>query len=199
MLPVFALCALALALLVFKLSFPISLLLLGTIIFLGSSTGLSPAHNFNVKVDRKGELYNWIRENTDKQTLFAGHPTHIDEMQLLGIRKAFVTTETAHPFYEEYFKEISRRMELVWQAYYATNLEEFLKILEAERIDYFVFRRYDFNISTLKKASYDIPFNRLVKKLASLPLESYLFSKLGLLDVKYKPEFVVFALSLIHI
>ena len=77
-------------------------------IFSSSGTGLSDYHNFNVKVDRKGEIYNWLEANTEKSDLIAGHPSHIDEIQLLAKRIAFVTTETAHPFYTGYLKEISR-------------------------------------------------------------------------------------------
>lgn len=142
------------------------LTLLGVFIYAGSGHGLWGVANFNVPVDRKGQLFSWVREHTDRSALIAGHPTHIDDVQLIGERKAFITSETAHPFYDSYFEEVKRRVFLTWQAYWANSTEEFTSLLKPEGIDYFVFRREDFSTKGRRVFNYDLPYRDRVKKLA---------------------------------
>ena len=71
-------------------------------------------------------------------------------------------------------------MEIVWRSYYATNLEEFLVPLEKENIKYFVFRKFDFSKEFYKKAKYDKPFNRLIRRLIKTPLEETFYMKMNL-------------------
>lgn len=159
----------------------LALSLLALTIWLGSRDGLQNAANFNMPNNRHMHLWKWIERYTPKTALIAGQPTHIDGVQLFGKRKGYVTTETAHPFYDTYNTEIKRRLEIVFKAYYAPDLKQFVDILLAEKIDFFVFRREDFYPESMAKASYFSPLDQLVRTLATArPYTEYAYRKLPL-------------------
>jgi hypothetical protein len=147
-------------------------------VFAGSGKGLNGTLNFNYPSDKKGRVFEWIRGNTPEDALIAGHPTHIDGVQLFGARKGYVTTETTHPFYTRYYAEMKRRNEVVLRAHYSASLEELLAVLEPEGIDYFVFRRGDFYPQVLPKLTFFPPFEGLMKELTSRPAEMYAYRQL---------------------
>ena len=153
------------------------MLILAAVIYHGSGVGLRGHLNFNTPANRKGTLFTWLNENTAPDALIAGHPSHIDDTMLFAIRRAYITAETAHPFFDVYYKEVERRLRITWSAYYARDLEEFHQLLSKEGIDYFVFRRNDFRRHTLVKATYFQPFTAWVKELASHSPEQYVLAK----------------------
>lgn len=144
----------------------VSFLLLGCLIFWWGGDGLKGKANFNT-FSKKFGVMEWIRKNTPEDSLVAGHPTHIDGVQLFGVRKAFATKETAHPFYPVYYKEIKRRLEISLRAHYAIDEKEFLSLLGSEGIDYFVFNRSEFAEEALAAATYFRPLDSLVRELAT--------------------------------
>lgn len=133
------------------------------VIFSLSGSGLSPNRSFVINPTARGGFVMWLRDNTAKSDLIAGHPTHLDEVPLFAKRKAYLTTETAHPFYKGYFKKVSERMEKFFRAYYASDINELAAFLEQEGVDYFVFRHADFE----KPARYHSPFRELVRELSA--------------------------------
>ncbi len=94
------------------------------------------------------------------------------------MRRAYATTETAHPFYTKYFNEMKRRIEISLKAHYATSLREVLEILKPEKIDYFVFSKKRFYPEALEKERYFEPLNALVQKLTSKDYKSYAYKEL---------------------
>lgn len=152
--------------------------LLSGLIFLGSGTGLRGDANFNVAANRKGQLFEWLKANTPQNSLIAGHPSHVDDTMLFAMRKAYITAETAHPFYEGYYQEAERRLRIVWKAYLATDVQELHQLLEKEGIDYFIYRRNDFRRHMLPQLYYYEPLTSWVRELASRTPEEYAFSKL---------------------
>ena len=86
---------------------------------------------------------------------------------------AYITTETAHPFFDSYWKETRRRLELVWRAYYETDIESFLGKLKSEGITHFVFKKSDFFPEA--KAQYFRPLDKLVKELAQKPAHTFAY------------------------
>ena len=144
----------------------VGLVLLGTFIAACSGSGLQGSANFNVTRTHKGEAFEWIRANTPENALIAGDPTFLDDVELFGVRTGYATTETAHPFYDRYYGEIKRRLHITLAAEYAPTLKEFLKLLEPEKIDYFVFEREKFLPNNLANASYLEPFNAEVASMA---------------------------------
>ncbi len=156
----------------------LSLVCVGVFVFAGSGKGLSGTLNFNYPSDKKGHVFAWLRANTPEEAVVAGHPTHIDGVQLFGMRKAYVTTETTHPFYTRYYAEMKRRNEIVLRAHYSATLEELLSLLEPEGIDYFVFKRGDFYPQVLPELTFFPPFEALMKELTSRAPENYAYRNL---------------------
>lgn len=159
------------ALLVFLLAF----------IFFSGGSGLRGNAYFNIRTDMYGGLYPFIHQNTPQAALIAGHPTHLDGVQLLGLRRGYVTTETAHPFYDRYYAEMLRRLKIVFRAYYSQNAQEFLQALGNEKIDYFVFRNRDFETKSLTRARSDNLLKNWERHLVPhYPPQSYFFRRLSL-------------------
>ncbi|RMG43048.1 MAG: hypothetical protein D6719_04685 [Candidatus Dadabacteria bacterium] len=157
-------------------------------IYICSGSGLYGSANFNYSRDKKGEVFTWIKNHTAERALIAGHPTFIDPVQLFGMRRGYATTETAHPFYKGYYREIKRRLIISLKAHYARNLRELLAILKPEGVDYFVFERARFYPGALKKARYFPPLNQLVRELTSRPYMEYAYRELpDKVDLKKAP------------
>jgi len=154
------------------------LLAVSTIVYLGSTSGLHGSANFNYSTTKKGNVWLWTRKFTPQDALIAGQPTHIDGVQLFGLRRGYATTETAHPFYPVYFSEIRRRLEISLRAHYAKDFNELLELLEPEGIDYFVFERNAFYPESLETAWYFRPLNKLVDELTSRHYSEYAFRQL---------------------
>jgi len=163
-----------------KFAWPAMLALgaLGLLIYSGSGAGLYGTANFNYSSTKHGDIFKWIKSHTPENALIAGDPTLIDGVQLFAERRAFVTTETSHPFYDRYYAEIKRRLEIVLRAHYARDFNGFLSLLEPEGIDYFVFAREKFKPGNLEKVGYYTPFDTLVKELASYPRTKYAYAQL---------------------
>jgi hypothetical protein len=151
---------------------------MGFFLYLGSGLGLQGDANFNYSQDKKGEVFLWLRDNTDPQSLIAGHPTHIDGTMLFANRRAFITTETAHPFYPKYNEEVRRRVKISLRAHYAQTLEELSRILEGEGIDYFVFERARFYPEALAENDYQLPHKKLAQELGSRDWRLYAYREI---------------------
>lgn len=156
----------------------LALACLAVCVWIGAGSGLQGNANFNMPIDRRGDIWPWIAANTPVHALFAGHPTHVDPLPFFAARNAFATTETAHPFYDRYYAEIKRRLIISLRAQYARDFPEVLSLLEPEGIDYFIFRRADFLPGKRKKLGYFRPIGDLVKKLRSRDLTDYAAAQL---------------------
>lgn len=156
----------------------VGLIALGWLVFIGSGTGLYGSANFNYSRYQRGQLMPWIASNTPERALIAGHPTLIDPVMLFGMRQGYITTETAHPFYENYRVEVRRRLEIVLRAHYAADLKQFMEILQPEGIDYFAFKRDEFYPSKLKDPKYHAPFKDLLAELTNRDDSQYAFRQL---------------------
>ncbi len=152
---------------------------LGTFVYLTSGLGLSGDANFNWRKDKKGGVYEWIKNNTLQTSLIAGHPTSVDPVPLFAIRKVLISTEMSHPFYPKFFEEVKRRLEVSLRATYAKNLQELVDILESEKVDYFIFERALFYPEKLGDgAGYPKPFKDFVKEISNRPWEEFAYREL---------------------
>ncbi len=156
----------------------VALLAWGGLVYAGSSTGLIGAANFNYSRDKKGGAFEWINKNTPESALIAGHPTHLDGVQLFAVRRGYVTTETTHPFYKGYYAEMYRRNEISLRAHYAATLEELVSILEPEGITHFVFRRSDFYPGAMDDVKFFASYKPLTDTLFSRPESQYAYRQL---------------------
>jgi len=156
----------------------LALVVCGSIVFVGSSLGLVGTLNFNYSADKKGWMFAWLRSNTPESSFIAGHPTHLDGVQLFAVRRGYVTTETTHPFYTGYYAEMRRRNEISLRAHYSGSLRELVDILEPEGITHFIFRRDDFYPGALQKTKFFASYKDLLTPLLSRPEEDYAYRQL---------------------
>jgi hypothetical protein len=163
-------------------------LLLGTLLFYLGGDGLQGVANFNTKLDKFQRLYSWMRLNTDRSDVFASHPKEIDLLPLASIRKAYITEETAHPFYSGYWNLVKRRYETSFRMLYARTSPEFLDAMGDEKIDYFIFPRSRFTERSLETATSFSPFGQLVKRLVKKGEGNLMFTKI--LEGKYQDSIV---------
>lgn len=147
-------------------------------VFASAGIGTRGPEMFEVCYRQRAELWDFLQTQTPPDALIAGHPTLLDGVQLFARRSGFITTETAHPFYDTYYAEVKRRIVVVFTAHYATDWRTFYKLLAPEKIDYFVFRNASFKPEALHRTVYQIPFINLLKRLNSKHLTKYVFSKL---------------------
>lgn len=176
----------------------IMFILLGTFVYLTSGNGLSGNANFNWSLYKKGHAYEWLKNNTKEDSLIAGHPTSVDPVPLFAIRKVFISTEMAHPFYPKFYKEVEKRLKVVLDATYAKTLKDLVDILEPYNIDYFLFERNLFYTNRLGYgdpskdgyndpnrndnvgAGYPKPFKDYVKKISNRPWNEFAYRELPL-------------------
>ncbi len=148
------------------------------VVVLGSGSGLQGSGNFNYSAHKKGGVFDWIRAHTPRDALIAGEPSLIDGAMLFGHRTAYITTETAHPFYDGYYATIKPRIEITLRAHYARDLNEFLSLVEPQGIDYFVFDRKRFYPEALASVKYFEPFNSLLREIAGRSWPEYAYREL---------------------
>jgi hypothetical protein len=74
----------------------------------------------------------------------AGDPVELDSVILATGQDAYFTFETAQPLYNNYYREISRRIRAFHPAYFATDPKILAAFLRDERIDYLLVNRSHF-------------------------------------------------------
>jgi hypothetical protein len=151
---------------------------LAALIFIGSGDGLQSQANFNWHVEQRGRVWQWLRENTERDALIAGHPTFVDPVQLLAHRKVYISTETAHPFYDKYYRAIEPRLALSLQAHYAPDLKTLYELVAPEGIGYFILERARFYPEALAEASFFRPLDQLVHAATRRPWQDYAYRQL---------------------
>lgn len=151
------------------------ILLLSFVVYYGGGSGIGGHLNYNIRARNNADLYQWVKQETFKQALIAGNPTHIDAIPLFGMRAAYITTETAHPFFDRYWKEAKRRLTVTWTAYYSDDIDDFLDVLRSEDITHFIFKKSDFFPKGLEQSTYFKPFDQLVKNLSNKDPKSFVY------------------------
>ncbi len=155
-----------------------SLTVLAGFIFFSGGSGLQGELNFNTFAYNRGEVAQWIEANTPRNALIAGYPRQVDGIPLFGKRTVFVTEETAHPFYDKYYAEMKKRLDVSLRAHYAASLQELYNILAPHKIDYFVFKRQLFYPEELEKAKFFRPFDVLVRDLIAASKGQFAYREL---------------------
>jgi hypothetical protein len=158
------------------------------LVICGSGNGLYGPANFNTYRYYRGGYVDWLRDNTPQAALIAGHPQHLDPVPLFAERQAYITYETAHPFFDKYYNLVRQRTELSLRAHYARSLKDLYQIVAPEKIDYFVFQREQFYPEKLRKPRYFRPFNDLIMQLVGDDLDHFAYHELpAVVDLKEAP------------
>lgn len=76
--------------------------------------------------------------------VIAGDPNELDNVVITTGQDAYFTFETAHPLYDNYYREISRRIRAFHEAYFATGIEAVAAFARDEKVDYLLVNRSHF-------------------------------------------------------
>jgi hypothetical protein len=113
------------------------------------------------------KLYRFL-ETTPKNSMLAGHPEIMDNVVTFAKRKAFVTFELSHTWYDRYWDIVKKRTFDFFDAYYASDPEDIRRFCRENSIDYVVVRQQDFPpIHSGRKPIYFEPFNTYIRDLLS--------------------------------
>jgi hypothetical protein len=102
----------------------------------GDALSARPGPYSNVRSEMP--VFEWIRNNTRKDAVFAGSYRTMDFVGLLGWRVPYVNWTLAHPFRPGYWSEIERRTLRMYEAYWAADLDTVLRFADEEHVDYFI-------------------------------------------------------------
>ena len=111
---------------------------------------------------------------------FCRSSKEIDLLPLVTVRKAYITEETAHPFYDGYWRLAKARMETSFRMLYANSPKEFLDSKGEEKIDYFIFPRSRFKPESLKSATSFAPLDKVVKRLVARNHDNFFYDLLDM-------------------
>ncbi len=140
--------------------------------------------------------YAWIKAAAPRTAVLASHPVYINALPLAGMRRAYITEETAHPFYDQYWAEAQKRISVSLKAFYAEDLSDLKSAVAKERIDYFIFPRSYFELgsdgSGLSHRSIFKPFLTLSRELTARTPEAYLGWRLLNQSQGQDPDFIVY-------
>ena len=108
-------------------------------------------------------LFNFL-EKLPKDTLIVAHPYLADDISLLSKRKVFLNFELSHPIFLIYWGKIYQRTIDFFQAYYSDKIKTVNNFCQANKIDYFLVNKTDFEPQELEKEKlYFEPFNSMIK------------------------------------
>jgi hypothetical protein len=121
------------------------------------------------------------------EVLIATHPERASYVQLFASRRALISASTNMPFLVGYAREIERRTEAFFRAYYARDLEGVRRLRKEHGVDYLLVDRRDFGEDARTRARYYEPWGSLNQALltsvepdalalAHPPKEAILFS-----------------------
>jgi hypothetical protein len=107
-------------------------------------------------------------ETLPKDSILAGHPDFMDNVQTFGRRKAFSTYELSHPYRRAYWAVMKKRLYDFFDSYYSPDPQSIRDFTDYYGIDYLVVREVDFSEeSLLGRPIYFEPFGTHVRKRIS--------------------------------
>lgn len=132
---------------------------------------------------RKSDFYGAI-SRLPSHSMIAGDPRELDNVLLTTGQNAYFTFETAHPLYDNYYREISRRIRAFHEAYFATTPDILLSFVKAERIDYLLINRAHFAANGVHNYSLFEPYDREVhEKYGSIDRTGFVLGRPNLSGV----------------
>jgi hypothetical protein len=163
-------------------AFAVAVVPVGLVFGLGNDTGPG---NYT-RYGGNAKLYEWIRKQPI-DAVFAGEFGYVDKTPLFAHHTSYVTKNLAHPFRKGYYNECERRIRLMYQALYATKLDDVVAFAEREDVDFLIVR--DKTFSSLDERLFE-PVKRDMAKvfkankakgfaLAKAPKSSVVFNNAG--------------------
>lgn len=95
-----------------------------------------------------------------KNTLIAAHPFTADNIPIRTKRSVYICDEMALPYFQGYYKEISRRLTTLFSAYYSPDIDDIYKFCNQEGVTHFLMYQGHFSAEKLHGVHhYREPYN----------------------------------------
>lgn len=140
------------------------------IVFVLVVAGVYYADNFKQGKDTQNysRYYNLCRyiQTLPPKTLFAGPPRVIDNIPIMGKRSILCVYKMAHPWFDNYYREVKKRTIDTYRALYAEDVAEINRLYELYGVDYLVIEKRLYSGKyRRRKRIYVEPFNTMIKKM----------------------------------
>ncbi|MBI4445355.1 MAG: hypothetical protein HY645_05535 [Acidobacteria bacterium] len=138
------------------------ILILMTLILEGS--GLDASLNLWADQRYASRFYQFVSE-IPRDAVLAGPPLEMDSIPLFSRRIVFVSDEAAQPLYDAYYREMRRRLQEFYTAYYATDAKAVMDFARRNRVGFMVIKKEDFTFQFNRQKYYHEPYNKHIKQL----------------------------------
>lgn len=142
-----------------------------------SGWGFLGSAGFSVKRPSP-DFYKALNPLLSENALIGGNPEVFGGTMLFLNRRMLATSETTHPFFPTYYKEMQRRLMVLWNGVYSNSMEHFVTSLSKEGVTHFIFNHRDYKYEKGKGPETFLPVGSWVKKLAQRPKESLVYTSL---------------------
>lgn len=144
-----------------KIPFCRALVVVSIVAFLGafrlSGEGM---HDYS----RDQEICEYLKVNTTKDVLVAGHPYQMDNILTFSQRNVFASYELAHPWNQGYWARLKPRLLELFEAYYAGDVSEVTAFCIRNEIDYIVVDPRFFTKEFIETTPFFAPFDTLIRE-----------------------------------
>ena len=125
------------------------------VILLGFGGKINPRQGYTVNTSSGAEIYTFI-ETLPEDSLLAGWPRgFMDNITYMTGRDVLVTYETHQVLHINYMQTLGQRVKAVMDAYYATSLEDVLKLRDEMKVDYLIVNLQHFTMMPRYFQPYD--------------------------------------------
>ncbi len=116
----------------------------------------------------------FIRDELPPKILIAGHPEIMDDVTVQGKRSVLCNRKMAHPWFPEYYREISQRTRDTFHAIYGMSPGQINVLYHKYGVNYLVIDSRDFGRNLKKQDIYVRPYNTWILKMIDSRRSFYL-------------------------
>lgn len=135
---------------------------------------------YTVNITNNTDIYEYIESNVSTNSIIAGWPNaEVDNVTYLTGRNTYINYESHQVLHLDYMKEMRRRMNLLLNSYFSTNIELIKKLRDEEKVDLLIVDLDHFSEDKEKRTQYFRPFDKKISKIySSIKTENFIVPKL---------------------
>ena len=112
-------------------------------------------------------LYAAVEAATPKDAVLAGHPDTMDNVMTFARRNAHATLELAHPWSRGYWEQYGKRLDALFEAYYAKDREGLERFARESGADFLLVEASRFEPSFLSGKPFFEPYGARIRQSAA--------------------------------
>jgi len=118
---------------------------------------------YDLRADKA--IYEGVEAATPKDSMVAGHPDLMDNVQTFARRNGFINTELAQPWSVGFWNQIRPRLDGLFEAYYAEDPDEVIRFANTFHVDFLVVDEAHFTPAFLARDPFFEPFGQAIKTM----------------------------------